>query len=222
MLQPPNVPPADRYFLPPDEHDAARGLSDSFYVMRHYVEQFGFAVSLFEECRRHTINAIAQFADDQSHKHSAWMMIAARDAAMSFFHFSKAMEGANGYAYQSKTIAAAVDSSKLGEARDLVRDHFPRVEAIRHAVAHTAEITKNRRRREEHAFSGSFVSPDLRVTSESAIVLNHLAGCTFRTSWEGKIISFDVNNDSYTHLIAVCTAFFSAFPQPLDARPTLP
>ena len=68
-----------------------------------------------------------------------WPMLAARDGAMSVYHFGVAMEGIKKSLPSYPTIDAGVDKKQIRIATNLFRKYFPRPEAIRHVVAHSAE-----------------------------------------------------------------------------------
>jgi len=143
----------------------------------------------------------------------SWTFIAARDGAMSIYHFAKAMDGANTWAFRSKCFAAKIDKSGLSDAFKLLRTHFPKFEAVRNAVAHAADVTKNPKWLSEHILMGPFEKPLLKLDDTSkAMIKNTIFNDVFMSTFDSAIQEYEVSIKTLNALIEIKNTFYKAFP----------
>ncbi len=142
-----------------------------------------------------------------------WAFIAARDGAMIIYHFGKAMDGiTTSLTHHSPTLKAMVDMKKCRAAKDLFKEYFSDAEAIRHIVAHSAELTKTRGKVVENASTGNsfgqFINnpQGLKIMTKGSIMGNRYVG-----SHGGNDRSYEISAVSVAKLAEIKTAFFSAF-----------
>jgi hypothetical protein len=121
--------------LPEAERRIARNLLSSLPSLRGFENDFRIALELFDYSDRHQ---------------KGWHFIAARDGAMTIFHFAKVLENMMASIGQCPTILALVDRDKFKKVRKNLRELFPRFEAVRHSVAHAGELMKDPETAESH------------------------------------------------------------------------
>ena len=198
----------------PEERDAVHHCMTCFVSIDSYCTALCRAVELFNFADTHANmwSKSPYNGDGQLRMFLSWKLIAARDGAMSIYHFTKAMEGANYWANKSKSIGPFVQREVTKAAGKNLREAFPRIEAIRHAVAHAGEINKSRDHVKEHSIQrgldNSFVKSD---NTSNVIINNCLSGATFTMTWQGELLEYDINSVSAQALQAVRNLYFSAF-----------
>lgn len=208
------VPEIDPHQLPPDEQDAARNLNDSLRALPDYANQLRSAVSLFENCDR---MLEAQPNPDQPgllEMFWGWKTVAARDGAMTIWHFGKRMAGAQTTLMKHcPTVSAAINRSKLKMAGQLFRESFLGHEDMRHGVAHAGEMVSTPELRTKNAFYGSYESETLWFgPSHDVVVSDILIGNHFTTmGFDGKIVSYELSSATAQRLDNVLLTFLSAF-----------
>jgi hypothetical protein len=135
-----DTPHINMHGAPPDQQGEIRLLNDALRDMHTYTRDFNSAVDLFENAQR--------LSSGTSHQDSSrvieWQFIAARDGVMSIFHFRNEMLAANNLANTLQHVVPQLNRRFLGEAHSLFTKLFPDFLAIRHAVAHAGELSKNK------------------------------------------------------------------------------
>jgi len=180
--------------------------------LRSYCEDFESAVALFNFSGVHKRMWMNSPHKGMARQFGSWRLLAARDGAMSIYHFAKTLGGVDNWSRQSDVIQSHINKEKIREARRLLREKFPRLEAIRHSVAHRAEITSSQRWVDTHAFSGSFKNDALSIeNSKNVIILNPLSNNVFTTTWEGTIIEYEVSKTSSEALDDVMIMYFESY-----------
>lgn len=81
-----------------------------------------------------------------------WRAIAARDAAISAYHFRRALEGI--YALDAPAFRAKLGEALLADAAKLTRERLPDHIEVRDAVAHVADFMRDERQFHKHAVEG--------------------------------------------------------------------
>lgn len=202
---------------PPEQQRAAKTIQFAIYDLESYLENLLSAVTLFEFChaRRRRIEAGEQLGLDYFLEQlSQWRFIAARDGAMSIWHSWHSIEGVRRALPTCPALLAAVDTEKVRNACKLFRTSFPHFEAVRHAVAHTAELIKNEKSFALNSFSGSYLGAGITIEdgAKNVMLQNSLQGDEYTATFEGKIVTYRLNQDSVLKLAAVRNLFYEAFP----------
>lgn len=216
-------PTIDLRKLEKDDHRAAMFIQNGIRDIGRYMDDFAAAVSLFDfsetadrqlfAARPNILSPERDAWREQSRRYTAWMMIAARDGAMTIFHFGKAYEGIRASLKSCSSLDNLVNHAKLTEAGRLLRKHFPRFEAIRHPVAHSAEFHRNEKVWNEHAFSGPYDDGFISIgpAVKKASVSQNLANRVFSVTFEGEVFSYEVNKTSLDALRQIVDTTFAAF-----------
>lgn len=195
------VPRISMPFIARNEIEGARHLQRSLRCLNDYVEEFSEALALFDFCQ---VQADAftggKLRDPEFSRIRGWQRIAARDGAMTIFHFGKTLEGINSSRRYLPTVFASVDRQRQGEAIKFLREHFVHWERLRHAVAHAGEIWKDLPSFEETAGAG-----------KRATVRNFLSGRKLTFSFQGNWVSYELSQTSLDALVLIKREQFSAF-----------
>jgi len=190
---------------PPTEVADLKLLNIALIEMEQYAKQFSQAVALFDYC-------LMQFSKTRLDVFSEWMFIAARDAVMSVWHFRKQMETSNQIANKSAYLAKSLEKSLFKDAYKKFRLGFPDFEAIRHAVAHAGELSKNADSHEKHSFSGTYEGTGIKINNSKNVMLkNALQDRTYTSTFEGRIVHCEISAQSIQKLMDVQEVFFDAF-----------
>jgi hypothetical protein len=143
----------------------------------------------------------------------SWRLIAARDGAMSIYHFAKAMDGANTWAFRSQSFAAKIDKGRLCDAFKLLRTYFAKFEAVRHAVAHAADVTKNPKWLSEHTLKGPFKNPAIILDDTSTVTIkNTILNDVFMSTFNNELQEYEVSIKTLNSLNEIKNTFYEAFP----------
>jgi hypothetical protein len=210
--------PPDIYqsLLPQAERDDAHRFSSGLHDLSRWVGSFEAAVALFESAAallgpvREREKAVGVGKEEGTVLE--WQHIAARDGAMSIYHFGKMFEASRASIGKMPTVLAKHDKMLSRQARKLFEQHFPNFLDIRHAVAHSAELTKDQAAFDKNAFTGSYSGPGLKIEAgaKNNIVMG-LTGTTFATTHEGRILTYDITRATLDTLGRVLLTYFSAF-----------
>src|SRR5262245_13588954 len=105
---------------------------------------------------------VAMKAHGQSQKYLHWQFIAARDAAMTVYHFGIILHAIRSQLGRYPTLLAAVNTKKIKEAYTRFLHAFPRAELIRHCIAHTADTQADAQEIVNNRVGGMFASCCMR------------------------------------------------------------
>jgi len=181
---------------------STREISEFDWTFRHeltnlesYSKDFAFALQLFDYCQAEcnkiytNPNHPSEPKVFDSHKFTSWQFIAARDGAMSIYHFGKTYEDIRKTIKENLNMFSYIDDRKLKESGKLFRELFPNFEAVRHAVAHAGDLDDER-----HAAS----IPERFV--QKLIIKNKLYRREFSNTFEGEIQSYSISKESLNGL----------------------
>lgn len=203
------IPPfIDALSLPEQERRSAGLISGSLTNLRGYHDDFVGALQLFNACSHQLEHKIGQ--RDLLIK---WTLIACRDGAMTIYHFGKTLEHIRALFGPCPTLRKRTDHTKLRAATKLFEDNFPTFHHIRHAVAHTAELTKNIEAFEKNAYRGELRLGGISIGShDGAFMLSGAVnGRSFTMTREGEILSYEISQKTADNLRSVVSEAFSAF-----------
>ncbi len=132
----------------------------SIVMLDKYARDFNAAHALigFAEAMQSKIIAIENWEFDHAFKNNAavyeeWKAIAARDGALSLYHFCTTFESIR--AANAPTLTKAIDHEMIQEVAYVIRGKFAGYRAIRHTVSHTADFTRNYKAFVTHAVDGT-------------------------------------------------------------------
>lgn len=200
---PPNL---DIESLPKSEQNAVSHVPRLLLAMANYTNDFRGALALYQFSTAKPDWAKSAGLDmgnlDQ------WRFIAARDGAMSIYHFAKAMEDIMAAIGTCQALLTKINRSILRSSRKRLRDLFPNFEAVRHSITHAAELIKDI---DEHLVSGPYVDKIIEIKSGEVILRNCFIDDNFANTFEGKIQSYEISAATLTALNTIRIEFYSAF-----------
>lgn len=204
QFQPPHPRMWLLHELPENEMQSAWHVWGNLRSLTGYAEDVASAVALFEyslansrQIRRRSL-------------FSNWAFCAARDGAMSLYHYSQSLRSVRGGFKNCPTLRAKVDHKALRDAEKAFKDGFPAAEQLRHAIAHSAELADSLEKRELNSVrnlqSGSF-----QVLNGSVMIRDQIDGCRFSYSFNGELVYYDVNSDTILKLNEITQTVIDAF-----------
>jgi hypothetical protein len=195
---------------PKPESDEVWRMSCCLADIASYLKDFGAAVGLFLFCEKESKKQITnpQFADNLNR----WQLIACRDGAMTIYHFYKSMQAVRRSMKVCPTIMKSADHESLRDANRIFEFYFPTFAKIRHAVGHSGEIMKDRKNFERHAFSGSYEGPGIKIEQAKNVILaDNLQEDRFTITYDGQVLTYDINILTYIKLGTIAAIFFRGF-----------
>lgn len=214
------LPDLDSSNLSDEEGSAVFRLHSSLNALPNYIKDFEAALQLFDFCevqyaliaQRRNAQALLEHDEANRDVFSAWCSLAARDGAMTIFHFGKAMEGIKASIRTCPSVEAKMDRSLLRSATNLFRTSFPNFEAVRHGVAHAAELDRDEKARKANAHNGTYETEHIKIgVHVEGLTIRTLIGRTFTVTVNQKIVSYDLTTNTLGQLEAVKSEFFLAF-----------
>jgi hypothetical protein len=192
--------------FPSEEQTHVRHVDSSLFNLRHHADTFAAAVNLRIFCVQN-LTALPAPLPIQ------WMAIAGRDGAMTLYHFDETMDGIVSSLDLVPTLMANIDHKNLRIYRKLFNSFFPGFENIRHAVAHRAELTRDRRSFERNAFTGKLSGRVIQAADgvSNLMMTDCFDGDKFTTTHEGQLLTYELNAKSHEKIVRVCERFIGAF-----------
>jgi len=172
-----------------------------------YAEDFQDALSLFDYCHEQRSVFISLGEEDELAKAwqreffsrlSSWQLVAARDGAMSIFQFGESMKFIKAGVHMAPSLSVMIDSEAWKSANRRFKKDFPRFEAMRHAVAHSAEMIKTRAHLKKNSAGQMFIQ-------------SSLSGRQFQATYDGKLLSYEMSQETLNKLTLVLSEFYRAF-----------
>jgi hypothetical protein len=217
----PYIPQIDMSTAPKEEENNLYLLNSSLSAINQYVNQFQGDLHLFEYCAVQG----SVFPDGGSPAFRSWQLVAARDAVMALWHYRNEMLAANTYANRSPYISPKLTKSAMAEANSKFEMYFADFADIRHAVAHTGEMAKNREAYEKNTFTGSLDAFGLKVENTKHLrIKDMLSDRHFvSTTFGGKVVNLEISRTTVMRMTEVRNLFYLAFkPTPPAKAPGPP
>ena len=192
-------------------------------MLNYYVRCFEAAVQLFEIAATTQRRASDAFKKDRANIDAAadleivdgWVVIAARDGAMSIYHFGCTMDGL------VETMGKAPGlRTKYGRPLKLVRkqfeEAFPSFFKVRHAIAHSAERNKSPEKIEEHSLVGPWKTSRMEFTAAEGVAMSGmltdvLDNRTWSSTWDGQVVSYEISVETLANLVKFRDEIYLAF-----------
>lgn len=197
----------DPSLFPKKEHD-------SIYHIRTII---GYIAS----CRRKLFSALILFQEARSFSSTNILMqkaiedlpyLAARDAAMTIYHLGEYIIGLRNSMGDAPTFKGTVDHELLRAAYKEFKIAFPLHRDIRHAIAHSAELSNTMEARQKNSVKsgvnipGIFISPGTNVTMSDVIVDDN-----FIMTFKEKIIQYKLNVEAINNVDSILEKISNSF-----------
>ncbi|WP_147283735.1 hypothetical protein [Bosea caraganae] len=136
-------------------------------------------------------------------------IIAAKQGALSLFHFKNSLEALREYIYRCPRTRY-VDGKKLREAKSLFDRYFPNADNTRNAVAHAGEIYKSpaaiRQHEQKQDYRGIGV-----FSAAGGLSIQSLYERTYAIGWIGQVFEVHMDTSSIQKLAEVLNIVEEAF-----------
>lgn len=207
--------------LPDGEKEEAGAIRSNIANMQDRAKAFWAGKMLFQNCSER------QFLDPENRPiYHQWQLCAARDCAMSIYHFGRIIEGIDESLAKCPQLRELIDGQAKRKARKKFERQFPSYIVLRHALAHSAERSKTARDAKLHGKMTTKtikLSPEISILVESdeniLLVNDNIYGTTFSSMWEGNLIKCEINDQSGEWLDGVIDDYWIAFDAIIDPNP---
>jgi hypothetical protein len=195
--------------LPEKEREAAAHIEAACLQLATFANQFRAALHLFDfvtsvECQMVVIR-------NPQWRVEEWKFIAAREGAMSIYHFAKALEDIMACLNKSPTVLGLVRRPEIRKARKLLRKHFPKFETVRHAVAHAGELMREPGAYSRHVITGPVVIGDIYFGGTFGLRDTFVSERKFVNTFEGAVQEYEISQATLHALTEIRMQFFAAF-----------
>lgn len=202
-----NIPAFDKDAYPPNEHAHIDFCYSATLALAEYLKDIDAAFQLFDEAK----------ARGNQQPWDRWQMIAGRDGAMSIYHFSQTLLSIRSGMKGCPKFSSLVDHDQIKKSRKRFAKSFPVAEHMRHAIAHSADMMLSLEK-----FSINLLQPSEKVHFAedigATVVKNYAVGKKFGTTFEGKLITYEISPEVRDELLEILAGVYSAFSQ-VDINP---
>ena len=197
------------------DRDKTWHIENHLRQLSKYAEDFFHAVALFDIAGANAQRVMSAQPINRVmfDRFVQWQFIAARDGAMTIFHFAKSLDALKASVGDCAPVSGHIDHNDFRAARRKFREAFKDFEPVRHAVAHSGELAKNAKSRARNAFSGNHSGPGIEIEGSTGVMINsQLVGRTFTNTYEGKIVSYDLSWENWAILDGIVASILGLFP----------
>ena len=165
-----------------------------------FEQQFFSASTLFTVLSQNDMN----WSDDYTIRMQItdWRLVAARDAALSIYHFGKALHAIRSFAGASKQYGGKLNAVELKKVKILFDQNFPDITSMRHAISHAGELAENPRVYAEHVLKENAQGDGFFIAAGASQGLA-LNGVNLSIPWRGKMITVGIGQDTADTLALV-------------------
>lgn len=197
--------------LPEDQRGGALHISSLLREAAYLVSSFREALDLFDHAlkRRNAISGVSVALGDQRRtdlrmsrivRMQRWQTIAARDGAMTIWHFFMNLKAIDKILHlQCPDLLAALPQVRLKLIANLRKTHFKDYADVRHAVGHKAELRGTREIQRKNALDGWIMFSD------------QILDRTFYTCIGGRVVHYDVSEGTLCLLRQILNELYAAF-----------
>jgi len=136
--------------------------------------------------------------------------MAARDGALTIYHFGNAIEGIRKSLPRCPAVNASVDHDILRDASKTFRKAFPNYEAIRHVTGHVSDFTATPDRRREHSHIGELEVGNISFDDSPRQFTGNLYNRSYVVSYKGRAYHYEISLDNAHVLYLVKLRVFSS------------
>lgn len=203
--------------------DSEQERSDTFAVqgqlhdLASYIDHFKSALSLLDTAQHH----LSTPSGDQERIGvlSDWKLIAARDGAMTIFHFGDTLQLVRKTVGLCKTLLGLIDPKALKRHCDYFESQFRNFDSLRHSVSHDATTSRYlQKKNNANVFSGVMAS-EQQIDAPNMRIRGALFGRKFVRTHEiaGRMVevSYELSVASLAELVKVAERYYETF-QPAE------
>lgn len=210
MPEPEHDPPDLDKPLSKEELKAIGLLQFNLASLDSYANDFYAALGLFEYCENYKGQSQSDKKIPPDDILAAWKWIAARDGAMSIYHFAKCIEAIQSLLKYCPVYRDRADKTRMRTARRMFFGHFRSYKKLRHAIAHSAERAASLASFEQHATKESFRLSDGRVVGGPGITAHigeQLDGRVYSRTQMGIVVSYEISKPTLQKLRRIVYLF---------------
>ena len=205
MARSPDSPPIIMLsLLPKSEQRASHYVNGLLSRLYSYVGQFEAALSLFDfsNDQIEAVRTGPKANVPRTQELHRWKLMAARDSAMTVYHFGKTTGGIRRSLSKMPTLRSKVDETKLRNADKLLRKTFPDFEKFRHAISHAGDFGHD---------EDSYHRHGIRTAFGRGMVSNHLRDRTLSFTIAGQLVRFEISRENLLALNSSKLSYYAAF-----------
>lgn len=203
--------------LPEEQRETARHVSGQIEAAAAFVREFADALGLFDYASAR-IRALTRRLDKLENvaggaaadkrrrptldvwKLKRWQVIAARDGAMTIYHFFMTLSAIDEQLrLDCPDLALMLPSEPFKNVRKIRNDYFKDYGKVRHAVGHAAELRESVKHQSKNSLEGVFMFG--QIIDER----------TFLATIGGKIVRYNVSHETLEQLRLMLTNLNAAF-----------
>lgn len=218
-LLPPRAPFLNPYGLPADEEGPARAFVDNLRDLEGCSRDFTHALALYDvaTAEREALRAACRDRRQQGEmvwppENSAWTgfpTIVIRFGGVTIRNFGQALSAARGVIGRIPSWIDRIDRAALKDVEGRFREAFPNIDKVRHSISHPefyADPTK------KMGVDGDFdVGNIIQVRQSADVTIRGIyADRTFASTFDGLVVSYELNADNALLLVELATASFAA------------
>lgn len=196
-----------------DEADNADHLEFLLSMLGGYARTLEDAVHLFDYFER-LFGEWREKGDGRETIFRGWPAVAARDAALSIYHFGIVLSGIRSRIGVCPTLFPLCNHNDLKSAWKMFRDSFPTAERMRHAIGHSSDMVVT---------PGKLLK-NIPKTGEFAnmLVLSSLVNKRLTFTFNGEGLSVEISNETAERIEAIKRVVWEAFGPIEEAYGTKP
>lgn len=199
------IPSISSNNMPEEERGTAHLFSHALSDLQRYITDFAAAISLMDI----PVPEPKPNSDDHT-TIIQWHFIAARDGAMSVYHFGKTLHALHSsYGSLLPTLWKAVDTNQFKIAWRLFDSQFPHIDLIRHAVAHSGELTRTPKDYEQNVVTGAYTGHGIKMGAGASATFTFLSNRTFVISIEKKVLAIEISMATLAKMDRCAMLFYS-------------
>ena len=209
------IPDIDRSRIPADQMPAFLHIVQLLADLNFYERNLLLACYLYEYSKTAEWELRDDFVrmDRAGWTTGGWQSMAARDGAMTIYHFGRAVEGLRESFRFCQALGDQVDHGKIRHCYKEFKGAFPHFIEIRAAVAHVADFSQTMRKKFVHSIKGIFQTK--WFSSGDPVGTTWLPGNmnerTFAVTLGGKPYTYDLTLENAAKLREIKLQIFSAF-----------
>jgi hypothetical protein len=207
-----SAPPPRLYAgsLPFAEQDSCGLINGRLSELAFYVDDFTAALELYEVSTKAVGHIMQPFdgTEDETRARNIkrrWRFIAAKDGAMTLYHFGETLDAIRGGLGECKTLRDMVSTEKLKAADKHFDRAFPNYVKLRHSIAHQAMVAK-----------APYMTVSRSDGSGQTIITGTLIDRRFNSIWNGHRVEYEISESSLSELATIRNQVFDAFTEASD------
>lgn len=142
-----------------------------------------------------------------------WQFIAGREGALTIYHLGKIIENIGANFPRCPTVLNLIDRDALRTARRRMDELFPKFVALRHAVAHAAELMRDAETTKANAVTGPIeIAPGFIIGEGMKVFISSgLINREFTCTIDGEAQSYEIGRSTLDGLTEVRIEIYTAF-----------